>query len=141
MAKIDIVHVPYKGSGPAITDLIGGQVTMNFDTMPAVAAHVKADKMRPLAVTSSNRSAAFPEVLTVAESGYPGFEVYTWYGVFAPAGTPKEIVTKLNKEIVRILQLPDVKERLASLGSEQSGGTPEEFGSFVKTDIARWPRS
>jgi len=138
MAKIDIVHIPYKGNVPAITDLIGGQTSMTFATMPTVLPQVKADRLRALAVTGAQRSSALPNAPTVAEAALPGFEVTNWIGVFAPAGTPADIVAKLNAEIMRIMRLPDVEPRLASEGAQFTPNTPNEFAAFVKSEIAKW---
>jgi tripartite-type tricarboxylate transporter receptor subunit TctC len=139
-AGIDMVHVPYKGSGQAVIDLLGGQVQMMFSGMSSVMQHIKAGKLRALAVTGAQRSPAVPEVPTIAESGFPGFEATAWYGVLAPARTPKTIVTRLHDEIVRGLALPDVKERLNNVGFELVGGTPDEFAVFIKSEITKWAK-
>ena len=138
MAKIDIVHIPYKGNVPAITDLVGGQTSMLFATLPTVLPLAKAGKLHALAVTGLQRNPATPEVPTMAESGLPGFEVTNWIGVFAPAGTPADIVAKLNAEIMRIMRMPDVQSRLANEGAKFRPTTPNEFAAFVKTEIAKW---
>ncbi len=140
MAKVDIVHVPYKGSAPAVTDVIGGQVPMMFDSITSSLPYVKAGRLRALGITSSKRSATFPEVPTIAESALPGYEMNPWFGLFAPAGTPAPIVVKVNAEVVRILALPDVKERLAAIGAEPMGGTPAQFAALVKADVAKWAK-
>jgi tripartite-type tricarboxylate transporter receptor subunit TctC len=139
-AGVDMVHVPYKGSGQAVIDLLGGQVQMMFSGMSSVMQHIKGGKLRALAVTGAQRSPAVPDVPTIAESGFPGFEATAWYGVLATAGTPKTIVSRLHDEIVRALALPDVKERLNNVGFELVGGTPEEFAAFIKSEIAKWRR-
>ena len=138
MAKVDIVHIPYKGNVPAITDLVGGQTSMLFATLPTVLPLAKAGKLHALAVTGAQRNPATPEVPTMAESGLPGFEVTNWIGVFAPAGTPADIVAKLNSEIMRIMRLPDVQSRLANEGAKFKPTTPNEFAAFVKAEIAKW---
>ena len=138
MAKVDIVHIPYKGNVPAITDLIGGQTSMIFATMPTVLPQVKAGKLRALAVASAQRSPAAPDVPTIAEAALPGFEVTNWIGVFAPAGTPADIVARLNAEIMRIMRLPDVQPRLANEGAKFAPNTPHEFAAFQKSEIAKW---
>jgi tripartite-type tricarboxylate transporter receptor subunit TctC len=138
MAKVDMNHVPYKGSGPAIVDLMGGQVPFAFESMIAVLPQVKGGKLRALAVTSAKRSPLLPDVPTVAESGLPGFESIAWYGVVAPAKTPPEIVNKLNAELRRVLGLPEIRTRLAELGSDTVPGTPEQFGTLIKSEIAKW---
>ncbi len=138
MAGVSMTHVPYKGSAPAVTDLIGGQVHLMFDNMPSSLPHVKAGKLRALAVTSAKRSPAAPDLPTIAEAGVPGYDATSWFGVLAPAGTPREIVTKLNQEIVRILALPEIKERLSGQGAEPVGNSPEQFAAHIKTEIAKW---
>ena len=138
VAGVDMVHVPYKGGPPALTDLIAGQVNVMFETGPGALPHVKSGKLKAIAVGGSKRSAAMPNLPTVAESGYPGFEAVAWIGISAPTGTPKEIITKLNSEIVKIVHLPDIKERFLGLGAESVGNTPEEFAVYLKAEIAKW---
>jgi tripartite-type tricarboxylate transporter receptor subunit TctC len=140
LAGVEITHIPYKGSAPALQDLIGGHVSMVFDNVVAVAALIKSGKVRPLGVTSLKRVQAFPEVPTIAESGLPDYEVVSWQGIFAPAGTPPDIVKRLNEEIVKILRMPDVVERMDTLGLEPIGNTPEEFANFQRAEIAKWAR-
>lgn len=140
MANIDMVHIPYKGLGPALTDILGGQLSLVFGDITATLPHVKAGKLRALAVTTTKRSPAVPDLPTIAESGLSGYEVPVWYGILAPAGTPKEIVIKLYKEIKDVLYSPDIKERLSILGAEPVGSTPEEFETFIKAEIARWAK-
>jgi tripartite-type tricarboxylate transporter receptor subunit TctC len=137
-AGIDMLHVPYKGSAPALTDLIGGQVLLMFDSMPSAMPHLKAGTLRPLAVTTPKRSAALPEVPTVAESGYAGFAISTWYGVWAPAATPPAVVQRLSREIAAIVRLPEVRQQFAGLGAEPVGNTPEEFAAFTKAELTKW---
>ena len=138
MTTTDILHIPYKGSAPALTDLMGGHVMMIFDNTPNVLPHVKAGKMRGVAVTSLKRSALAPEILTVDESGVPGYEVLVWFGVVGPAGMPRDVVTRLNTEINKILLLPDVRERFQAGGVEPVGGPPEKFGDHLIAEIAKW---
>jgi tripartite-type tricarboxylate transporter receptor subunit TctC len=138
MTKTDILHVPYKGSAPALTDLMGGHVMMIFDNTPNVLPHVKGGRMRGIAVTSLKRSALAPEMPTVDESGVPGYEVLVWFGVVAPAGVPRDIVARLNAEMNKILQLPDVRERFVAGGVDPVGGPPEKFAEHLKTEIAKW---
>ncbi len=140
MTGVDIVHVSYKGSTPALTDLLGGQVDLMFDSMVSALPHVKSGKLRALAITSDKRSSAAPDVPTVAEAGGPGFKVDPWFGVVAPAGTPKEIVTKLNIAINKSLQLQDVKNQLYRLGVEPVGTTPDEFALKIKSEIEKWSK-
>jgi tripartite-type tricarboxylate transporter receptor subunit TctC len=138
MAGVDMQHIPYKGSPPALQDVVGGQVTMTFDNITTAWPLAKAGKLRALAVTTARRSSIAPDVPTLAESGLPGFEVGSWQGVFAPAGTPPEIVKRLNTEIVRILNLPDVREKLGNLGAEIVADSPEEFAALVKAEVVKW---
>ncbi len=141
MTGVNLVHVPYKGTGQSLQDLLGGQVQVAFDTSPAVIQYVKAGRLRPLGVTTSKRIASLPEVPTVAESGVPGYEVTTWYGLFAPAGTPPAVVRKIFTETARIVRLPDVKERLDGMGTEETtNASPEEFAALVKSDIAKYAK-
>ena len=138
MAGIEATHVPYKGTGPAITELIGGQVQMMITGVVALMPHVKSGKLRGLAVTSAKRVAALPDLPTVAESGVPKFDVSSWFGVFLPSGTPKPIVTKMNQEIRKIVEIPDVRQKLISLGADPETNTPEEFSAYVKSEMAKW---
>jgi tripartite-type tricarboxylate transporter receptor subunit TctC len=137
-AGIDIVHVPYKGSGPAIVDLLGGQITMNFDAMSSIVNHLKQGKMRALAVTTAEPDPQLPGVPTVKQAGFKDFEVTNWYGVVAPAGTPREIVVKLNGEVNRILALPDVAAKLDELGTRRNPMTPEQFAQFGRSEIEKY---
>ena len=137
-AKLDIVHVPYKGGGPALTDLIGGHISMLFPTMTIALSHVNAGRRRALAVIAPKRSAAQPDVPTMAESGYAGVTMTSWYGVMAPTGVPRPLVEKLAGEISKVLALPDVKERLATQLAEPVGSTPAAFGKLVIGEIATW---
>jgi tripartite-type tricarboxylate transporter receptor subunit TctC len=138
LAKVNVVHVPYKGGGPAMADLVGGQISASFASMPSSIPFVRAGKLRALAVTAPRRSPALPAVPTISEAGIPGFSVLDWQGLFTTAKTPPEIVNKLNAEVVRILALPDVAERLAAAGVEIQTSTPREWGDFVKSEIAKW---
>jgi len=138
MSGTDMQHIPYKGSPPALQDVVGGQVAMTFDNITTALPLAKAGKLRALAVTTAKRSSVAPEVPTLAESGLPGFEVGSWQGVFAPAGTPPEIVKRLNAEIVKALNMPDVREKLSGLGAEIVADSPEEFSALVKAEVAKW---
>ena len=140
MAKAKTVHIPYKGAVPALNDLLGGRVSMIFSSMPPALPHIKTGRLKALAVTSGKRSPAVPDVPTIAESGLPGYEVINWYGVLAPAGTPKDIVARLNGEIRRILSLPDVRERLAAQGAETITSTPQEFAAYIKSETEKWAK-
>jgi tripartite-type tricarboxylate transporter receptor subunit TctC len=138
MAKVDILHIPYKGNVPAITDLLGGQTSMVFATLPTVLPQVKADKLRGIAVLGSSRSTALPSLPTVSEAGLNGFDVNNWTGVFATGGTPPAVVAKLNAEVERIMKLPEVQSRLAGEGLRFTPTTPEQFAAFVKAELAKW---
>jgi tripartite-type tricarboxylate transporter receptor subunit TctC len=140
MARVDIVHVPYKGNGPAYTDLIGGHVSVMFPNVSTATAHVRAGKLRALAVTTKNRTAIAPDLPTISESGVPGYDVSSWYGLLAPAGTPAAVVTKLQREIARVLRLPDVSEKLTSQGLDLVGNTPEEFAAIIRSEIVKWAK-
>lgn len=140
MTGTDLTHIPYKGSAPAVTDLIGGQVQAYFDNTPNVLPHIKAGKIRALAVTSAKRFSLVPDLPTVAEAGVPGYEVTVWFGTVAPAGTPPDVVAKINAEINRILTLPEVKERFTGGGIEIIGGTPESFGALIRKEAATWAK-
>ena len=137
MAKVDMLHIPYKGNVPAITDLLAGQTSLLFATMPTVLPHAKAGKLRAIATLGSERSAATPELPTIGET-LKGFEVNNWIGLFAPAGTPPEIVRRWNAEVMRIMRSPDIQARLPVDGARFTPNTPEQFSAFVKSEIAKW---
>ncbi len=140
-AGVDLLHVPYKGSGQSMADLLGGQHVVAFDTMPASAPHVRSGKLRPLAVSSAQRLPAFPDVPTAREAGMPDYVITTWYGVFAPAGTPKAIVGRLHADIVKAMQTPEVKAKLEGIGADGSvSRSPEEYAALVKSDTQRYAR-
>jgi tripartite-type tricarboxylate transporter receptor subunit TctC len=138
MTGAKLVHIPYKGAGPAMTDLLGGQVAMAFVALPVALPYAESGRLRALGVTSAKRSSAAPDLPTIAESGVPGYEAPTWTGIVAPAGTPQEVIGKLNKEIVEILQKPDVQSRLAQQGFQPVGGTPEQFATYLQAEMAKW---
>lgn len=138
LTGIKIVHISYKGGGPAMIDTISGEMQMMFATMPAAMPHVKTERVRPVAVTSAKRSRTLPQLLTIAETGVRDYEASTWYGVLVPAKTPRPVVERLHGEIVRILAVPDMRERLSAQGFEPVGGTPEEFSAYIKSEIAKW---
>lgn len=140
MTKVFMTHIPYRGSAPVVADLLGGQVDVMFDNVPNVVQHVKAGRMKALGVSGATRSALAPEVPTVAEAGIPGFQVTVWFGLLAPAGTPRDIVLKLNGEMTRILNQPDIKARIAGQGVDVQTGTPEQFGDLIKSEVARWAK-
>ena len=138
MAGVDMVHVPYKGSGPSMTALLAGEVTLTFGSSTAVIPHVKSGRAKVIAVTGPQRSAIAPDVPTVSESGLPGFEVTGWYGLLGPARMPRAIVMRLNEQVNKVL--PDLKERYAEMGTEPAGGSPEQFAQFIRTEIEKWSR-
>ena len=138
MTGTQIVHIPYRGNPLAVIDVLNGQVAMMFDFMITSLPHVKAGKLRPLAVTGTKRSRQVPDLPTVAEAGVPGYEASTWFSIMAPAGTPAEAVNRLNGEVNAILQLPDVRERLDTLGAEPMGGTAADVAALIRTDLAKW---
>jgi tripartite-type tricarboxylate transporter receptor subunit TctC len=138
LAGIDLLHVPYKGSAPALVDVISGQVPLTFISVITGLPQIKSGRVRALAVSGRRRSPALPEVPTMAEAGVRGYESSTWYGVLAPKATPRGVVMKLNGEIVAILRLPEVKDRLLAEGAEPVGNSPEQFGEFIKSEIAKW---
>lgn len=141
MAGIDMVHIPYKGTAPAITDLLGGQVSLMFNSMPSVLQHVKSGRLKGIAVSTARRSPAAPDIPTVAEAGVPGFSYATWYGIFGPAAMPKTIVAKLNGEIVRILQDKELAQRLAREGAEPAPGTPEALARYMRSEFDQWKKT
>ncbi|MDQ6618531.1 MAG: tripartite tricarboxylate transporter substrate binding protein [Pseudomonadota bacterium] len=138
MTGVEMQHIPYKGSPPALQDVVGGQVSMTFDNITTAWPLAKGGQLRALAVTTARRSPIAPDVPTLAESGLTGYEIGSWQGVFAPAGTPAEIVRRLNTEIVKIINTPDVRERLLALGAEPVGDTAEEFSALVRSEVSKW---
>ncbi|MGH8617753.1 MAG: tripartite tricarboxylate transporter substrate binding protein [Burkholderiales bacterium] len=140
MTNTDIVHVPYKGGGPALADVVGGQVQLLFNTMTSTVGFMNSGKLRALAVTGKQRSPGVPSVPTVAEAGVPGYDVGAWFGIVVPRGTPKPIVTRLNGEIVRIARLPEAREQFVAQGAEAVGSTPEAFGQHLRVEIDKWAK-
>ncbi len=140
MARVDFVHIPYKGAAPAVLDLVGGHVDLMFAPLAVMLPHIKSGRVRPIAVSTAQRTSALPDIPTVAESGLSGYEATNAVGVLAPAATPRDIVVKLNADIVRILRLPEVRDRLLGLGAEPVGNSPEQFAAWLKEDIARWAK-
>ncbi|HTP94764.1 MAG TPA: tripartite tricarboxylate transporter substrate binding protein [Burkholderiales bacterium] len=140
LTGVRMQHIPYKGSAPAVAEVIGGQVPLVFENVAVVVPHIKAGRLRALAITSAKRSALLPEVPTIAESGFPGFEAIGWFGVMVPATTPREIVVRLNGEIVRVLGLPDVRRRVEGLGAEVVSTTPEAFDQFNRAQVIKWAK-
>jgi tripartite-type tricarboxylate transporter receptor subunit TctC len=140
MAGVKLTHVPYKGSGPGLTDLAAGRLAVAFSTALSVMPFVKSGRLRAIAVTSSARSSFAPELPTVAEAGLAGYEASTWYGILAPAGTPRAVVTRLNAEVVRALTLPEVRERLVAQGIDAVGDTPQQFAAYIRSEIDKWAK-
>lgn len=138
LAKVDMQHVPYKGSAPAVTDLLGNQIGIMFDNMPSAIQHVRSGKLVPLAVTTAKRSPELPNVPTIAEGGVPGYEATSWFGMFAPAGTPAPVLAKLNAAIVKVLGQPDVKKKINEQGAEVYSETPEQFAAFIQAESVKW---
>jgi tripartite-type tricarboxylate transporter receptor subunit TctC len=138
MAGVEMQHIPYKGSAPALTDLLGGQTAIMFDNMPSVIGHVRAGKLRPIAVTTPNRSPAVPDVPTIAESGVPGYSATSWFGLLAPTGTPAPVMAKLHGSILKALADPEVKKKMAEQGAEPHGEKPEQFAEFIRSETAKW---
>ena len=138
MSKTFMLHIPYRGAGPALADLLGGQVDLMFDNLPTALPHIKAGKLRGLAVTTASRSPLAPELPTMAESGLPGFELSTWFAFFAPAGTPRAIVDKISGDMRRVLAQPDMQQRLAAIGVDIKASTPDELAAFQRVELAKW---
>ena len=140
LAKFEATHVPYKGTGAAMIDTVAGHTVANFPTMISGLQTVKAGKLRPLGVTSLQRSPLLPQVPTIDEQGYPGYEVIAWYGWLAPAGTPRQIIATLNAETVKAVRMPDVRERLVNEGAFPIGSTPDEFAKFIRSEMVKWEK-
>ena len=138
MAKVDMIHVPYKGSAPAVSDLIGGQIDIMFDNMPSAIQHVRSGRLKAIAVTTARRSPELPNVPTIAEAGVPGYEATSWFGMFAPAATPAAIVARLNTALVKVLGDAQVKKKLAEQGAEPHAEKPEQFAEFIRKETAKW---
>ncbi len=133
-------HVPYKGAGPAVTDLLGGQIQLGFTAVPPAAPHVRAGKLKAIAVTTRTRTASLPAVPTVGESGFPGYEVDNMYAVLAPRGTPRMIVNHINRDVARVVQTPEIKERLTSQGFDPVGNSPDEFVKYLQVELTKWAK-
>jgi len=140
MAGIELVHVPFKGNAEAMNSLMGGHVKIYFALVPAVLQHIKAGTLRAIAVTTEERLPYLPDVSTIAELGFPGYEISSWQGVFAPAGTPKDVIAKINGELVRMLNVPDVRRRISQEGADPIGSTPDAFANRVKNEITKWTK-
>jgi tripartite-type tricarboxylate transporter receptor subunit TctC len=140
MAGVQMVHVPYKGAGPAMQDLIGGQIQLMFDNLASSLGQIRAGKVRALAVTTEKRSSLAPELPTIAESGLPGFDISTWFGIFAPGGTPRPIVERLHDEFVRALEAPDVQATMKKMGAEPVGNTPAQFAAYIQSEAKKYAK-
>ena len=140
MTGTSMVHIPYKGAGPALIDTLAGHCEVMFATSLSVQPHLKSGRLRPLAVTTAKRSQSIPDLPTIAEAGVPGFEATSWHGIVVPAGTPQAVITRLNGEINKVLQAPDVRERLTAQGAEVIGGTPQQFADYIKAEIPKWAK-
>ena len=140
VAHVNIVHIPYKGAAPALTDVVAGQAQLYFTSPISAQPFVRGGRLRMVAVTSLKRSPSMPDIPTVAESGYPDFDVVSWWGILAPAGVPREIISKLHMQIVKILAMPDVKAKLAEQGADAASNTPEQFAAYIKSQITKWGR-
>lgn len=140
LAKVDMVHVPYKGSAPAVTDLVAGQIDIMFDNMPSAIQHVRSGRLKAIAVTTAKRAPELPDVPTIAEAGVPGYEATSWFGMFAPAKTPAPVVAKLNAALVKVLADPEVKKKLAEQGAEPYSEKPEQFAAFIAAETTKWSK-
>ena len=138
MAKLQLLHIPYKGSGPAVTDMLGGQVDLMFDSITSARPHIQSGKLLALGVTSAKRSSALPDVPTIAEAGIPGYEVSPWFAVFAPAGTPADVVARLNKALIAAMRQPEILKKLESVGAEPIGSTPQALAEHLNKELVRW---
>jgi tripartite-type tricarboxylate transporter receptor subunit TctC len=140
MAKIEMQHIPYKGSSPAVTDLLGGQVNYMFDSITSAKPHIASGKLRPIGLTTLKRSKSLPGIPTIAESGLPGYDVTPWFAVFVPANTPKSIIAKLNRSLITSMGAPEIKEKFEAIGAEPIGSSPEELATYLNKEIERWGR-
>ena len=140
MTRLDMAVVPYKGAAPAVNDVLNGQVPITFEALLSTLPYVKTGKLKAIAVTTSTRSSLLPDIPTIAEAGLPGYDANNWYGFLAPARTPEPVIAILHREITRVLRMPDVTEKLASVGAEPVGNTPEAFSTVIRTDVAKWKR-
>jgi tripartite-type tricarboxylate transporter receptor subunit TctC len=140
LAKVNLVHIPYKGSGPSFADLIGGQVSLTSDSLVQALPYIRAERLRALGVLGAKRSPLLPDVPTIAESGVPAYELTNWFGLLVPAGTPRELITRINGAVVKVLQQPEVRERLVAMGADVVGSSPEEFGRFMQAESTKWAK-
>ncbi len=140
MAKVDLVHIPYKGSGPSFADLIGGQVSLTCDSLVQALPYIRDNRLRALGVLGAKRSPLLPDVATIAESGVTGYELTNWFGLLVPAGTPRDLVTRINAAVVKVLQQQDIRERLVAMGADVVGSSPDDFGAFMQSESAKWAK-
>jgi tripartite-type tricarboxylate transporter receptor subunit TctC len=140
MAGVDLVHISYKGSVPSFTDLLGGRITVTIDNLPLALPYIKSGRLRALAVVGPKRQPMLPDVPTMVEAGIPGYELTNWFGLMVPAGTPRDIVTRINTDVAKVLKMPDVRERLLGMAAEPVGSTPEQFSAFLKSETAKWAK-
>jgi tripartite-type tricarboxylate transporter receptor subunit TctC len=138
LTGVNIVHIPYKGSGPALADLIGGQVDVMFDNLTSSIGHIRSGRLRALAITSATRYPELPELPTMQEAGVPGYEATAWFGIVVPKGTPRDVIARINGEVNKALAQPDVKEKLAQQGALARAWTPEQFGDFIHNEVVKW---
>jgi tripartite-type tricarboxylate transporter receptor subunit TctC len=140
LAKIDIVHVPFKGSGQSVISQLAGEIAANFPSVPTAIPYIKANRLRGLGVTTAKRTQALPNVPSIAEAGVTGYEATQWFGVLAPAGTPRAIIDRLNQELVKMLRAPEMRDRLIADGTDPVGNTPEEFAAYIKSETDKWTK-
>jgi tripartite-type tricarboxylate transporter receptor subunit TctC len=140
MARIKMTHIPYNGGSASVVAIMGGQVQLGFPTTPTAIPQLKSGKLRGVAVTSAQRAPSIPDLPTISESGLPGYEIIIWYGLLVPAGTPSDLIARLHAESVKLLNAPDVRERLSTAGFEPIGTTPEQFGPYIRDEVAKWAK-
>jgi tripartite-type tricarboxylate transporter receptor subunit TctC len=140
MAGIDLMHIPYKGTAPAMTDLLGGQISLMFNSMPSVLPYTRTGRLKGIAVSSAKRSAAAPDIPTIAEGGLPGFEATSWFALYGSPGIPRDVQMRINAEALKVMALPDVKEKLATLGLDINTGTPEALTALMQAEISKWAK-
>ena len=138
MAKVELTHIPYKGSAPAVSDLLGNQIAIMFDNMPSVIPHVRSGKLRAIAISTAKRSPELPDVPTIAEAGVPGYEAVSWFGLFAPAATPKPVLDKLSTALSKVLANPEVQKKISAQGGETVNETPAQFAAFIRSETTKW---
>lgn len=140
MAKVDMTHIPYKGSAPAVADLLGNRLSIMFDNLPSVISHVRSGKLRAIAITAAKRSPELPNIPTIAEAGVPGYEAMSWFGLFAPAATPAPVLAKISAELTKVLANPEVKRKIEDQGGEPASDTPAQFAVFIQAETNKWAK-